>query len=513
MLKKTLSALLLGTLLMGSTPQAEAAVQNITATGEYILTLDVDSPTAAREMARERAKQAAVEKCGVFVKSYTEAQKQQITQDKIIVIAGSVLEIMNEDIKMQSSADNKTIIIHCTIQAKVDTDKIDLQKIVDDEEKVARITQQNQRIRELEQQTESLKSQVANLQEQSQRKKLTEQLDANQKFFLIAKYERDIDIYDLNNNVSGNQSMEIAQKLNTLDPQNTIAFRCMLANYRSQQDISRIETICQQVLNTNSSADMKINACVQLGDIYFSERNDRTKALIYVNQAIALAKNRYTANEIERLVNGTNVEVKDAAMTGRSNAIRELFVLKNDLEGYPPQFKAKTVVEDLQCTEYRIYDIRYKTDWSADNIAISPPSIKKKLTIRGYGCLPSNNSLIPKTFARQAAILDAYNSLFEASITNVERKQTTVPGKNGQKIRRVSLKGEGYTLESEEIIVSDENGQDKVIKDNIVTEFISDAKLVNKLYRHCRILEFKDPPDGSVEVVIEADKDILTSKN
>ena len=113
----------------------------------------------------------------------------------------------------------------------------------------------------------------------------------------------------------------------------------------------------------NSPVELSIEACAQLGDIYYNEIFDTPTAKSFVDRGIALVKKKYSRAEIERLVNGTNVEVNEFKLIGRSNTIRELYILKADIENVNPKFDAVSVMEDLTLVEDRIYNIKYRTDW------------------------------------------------------------------------------------------------------------------------------------------------------
>lgn len=359
MLRKVLLALLLCITLTASLPYAAAEVHTLTASGEYEFTVDVDSPVTAREMARERARQSAVEMTGVYVKACTESQNFHITQDKVKVIAASILEITNEDIRMQPSADNKTIRILCTIQAKVDTDKIDLQRIAEEEANKEKIAAQSQRIAELEQNTAELNQQHSTLQVQAQR---TEQ----ERQALIAKYEQYIDIYDFKarEDSPDGTPLEIAQKLIALDPENTYAFRYMISYYRDSSHLDKLKSYCEQIIHSNASPQLKINACLQLGELYYSnDEYNIALAKTYVDMGINLAKTQYSPATIDHFVNGSNATYKrtdssDLIWEGKSNPLRELYLLKNSLEEYPPSF-----VYDFVEGKEQFYNIHYKVDW------------------------------------------------------------------------------------------------------------------------------------------------------
>ena len=157
--------------------------------------------------------------------------------------------------------------------------------------------------------------------------------------------------------------MTTAEKLASVDAGNPSAFRATVYVYRHEDKIQNVVDYCREMLAANTSADISIEACAQLGDIYYNEIFDTPTAKKYVDQGIALVKKKYSKAQIEKLVNGTNVEVKNFELIGRSNTIRELYILKSDIENVNPEFDSVSVMEELELTEYRIYNIKYRTNW------------------------------------------------------------------------------------------------------------------------------------------------------
>ena len=119
------------------------------------------------------------------------------------------------------------------------------------------------------------------------------------------------------------------------------------------------------MLDANTSDEISIEACAQLGDIYYNEIFDTPTAKKYVDKGIALVKKKYSKAEIEKFVNGANVEIVMMRIVGRSNSIRELYILKSDIENVNPEFDATTVVdiEKIKLLNDRIYNIKYRTNW------------------------------------------------------------------------------------------------------------------------------------------------------
>ena len=148
-----------------------------------------------------------------------------------------------------------------------------------------------------------------------------------------------------------------------LDALNPTAFRAAIYYFREQGDLKAAMDYCQRILKTNCPPDTAIEANTQLGDMYYNEFNDKTNAKKFINAGIALVKKTYSKSVIEKFVNGTNVEIKDFKLVGKTNTIRELYILKSDIENVNPTFNEHTIMKNDYSLTDRIYNIKYRTDW------------------------------------------------------------------------------------------------------------------------------------------------------
>ena len=348
-MKKFLSALIILFALNFSLASAE--VVTVEGTGEYTVdkTLKEDINTAT-ENAREEARRRATEQAGVAVRSYSRMKNFELEEDFVETIAGAILEIFDDDVTFEPIDNGHSLKIICKIKARVDTSKVE--KFLGDKNWLKEREAKDKRILELEAELQRAKAQ----NNQSE-------FDLKQNQFLVAKYERDLDIYDFDKKINLQDMMTTAEKLAALDAGNASAFRGIVYVYRHEDKIQNVVDYCKQILDANTSADLSIEACAQLGDIYYNEIFDTPTAKKYVDMGIALVKKKYSKAEIEQLVNGTNVEISEGELVGRSNTIRELYILKSDIENVNPRFKTIATIEDLELLEDKIYDIKYRTDW------------------------------------------------------------------------------------------------------------------------------------------------------
>ena len=286
-----------------------------------------------------------------------------LVKQKITTLAGSIMKILEEHYETEIvDSQNVTVKVICKIKAEIDTDKLNPENVFQRNDQIQAISEKDKRIKELEDENQRLRNQYESASV-NQKQKIQDEFNENRRQFMIAKYEKDIDIYDFDSKINFQEMMETAQKLSDIDPQNTSAFRATIYGLRESDQMQRVMDYCNKILTSDSSPELMIEACIQLGDIYFNEYNDQAKARQYVNQGIALAKQRYSKHEIEKFVNGSTAEIKNLMLTGKSNSIRELYILKSDIEEVNPEFDSSTTIENMVVTEDRIYNIKYRTDW------------------------------------------------------------------------------------------------------------------------------------------------------
>ena len=325
-MKKFLSTLIIFFAMNFSLASAE--IVPVEGTGRYVIDKTRNETfSEATKKAREEAMRLAAEQAGVIVKSNAVMIDHELDKDIVETFLISLLENVKEFPEFDKNPEGN-LVITCRVTATVDTSKIDLEKFL-----------------ELDNPSEKAK-----LKERKQNK------------ILIAKYESELDIYNFKNKNLKN-IMSTAEKLAAVDPDNPVVFRTMVYVYLRENKIQNIIDYCEEILRTNSPVDLSIEACEQLGDIYLNDFKDNDTARKYVDKGIALVKARYTPAQIEKLVNNNDMQLVDYEFKGRTNTIRELYVLKSDIENINPSFETATTIKDLVLEEDRIFNIRYRTDW------------------------------------------------------------------------------------------------------------------------------------------------------
>ncbi|TKS60238.1 MAG: hypothetical protein EWM73_03155 [Nitrospira sp.] len=139
---------------------AFAEVQTITATHTYILG-DNDSRNDARQLCFLQAKREVLEKAESFIQSQSVVNNFELTKDQIASYSAAVLgvEIVKEDVGLSNGQTTLTL----TVKADVDIDQVNtlLAAIVADKNLADRVVQQQQQIRELEEQVQTLNSRLS----------------------------------------------------------------------------------------------------------------------------------------------------------------------------------------------------------------------------------------------------------------------------------------------------------------------------------------------------------------
>jgi len=139
---------------------AFAEVETITATHTYILG-DNDSRNDARQLCFLQAKQKVLEQAERFIQSQSVFNNFELSKDQITSYSAAVLsvEVVKEDVGLSNGQNTLTL----TVKADVDVEQVStlLAAIVGDKSVADRVAQQQQQIRELEEQVQTLNSRLS----------------------------------------------------------------------------------------------------------------------------------------------------------------------------------------------------------------------------------------------------------------------------------------------------------------------------------------------------------------
>ena len=73
-------------------PLASAEVKEYEGFGEYVMS-DFETPDVAKQRAKARAEQNAMEQAGVYVESYTKVINHQVSHDEIVTMTNGILKV------------------------------------------------------------------------------------------------------------------------------------------------------------------------------------------------------------------------------------------------------------------------------------------------------------------------------------------------------------------------------------------------------------------------------------
>lgn len=141
---------------------ALAAPQRIEGTGEAVMG-ETDTPVVVKRVALDSAYQDAVEQAGVMIINYTEVKQGLITDDDIKAISGAIVnKVKGSDRYEPIAIPGAYMKLKAYVLVDVDTDKVDLDKYLEDKKKdktaneelirmqkeIERLNQQNQQLME-----------------------------------------------------------------------------------------------------------------------------------------------------------------------------------------------------------------------------------------------------------------------------------------------------------------------------------------------------------------------------
>lgn len=101
---------------------ANAEIRTYEGFGEYAMS-DFETPSVAKERAKQRAERNAQEKAGVFVKSNTTVINQQVTEDEIEVMTSGIMKV--HSVEYDKKIDVQGFIFTAKVLVDIDTDEID----------------------------------------------------------------------------------------------------------------------------------------------------------------------------------------------------------------------------------------------------------------------------------------------------------------------------------------------------------------------------------------------------
>ena len=112
-------------LFLTSFSTANAERKTYIGVGEYVMS-DFETPDIAKQRAKARAEQNAVEQAGVYVESYTKTENSIVVKDEITAITIGILHVMDTKYSFTPLQEQGgSTIVKATIKTYVDSKQMD----------------------------------------------------------------------------------------------------------------------------------------------------------------------------------------------------------------------------------------------------------------------------------------------------------------------------------------------------------------------------------------------------
>ena len=145
------------------------------------------------------------------------------------------------------------------------------------------------------------------------------------------------------------------QELMEKDTEDIIAFKDKIRQYYwEEKNAEKASSLCAETLSCNDiNPRLSMEAWYWLADIYYNQKHNTWLARRFADRGIELAKEMYTPEQIDILVNKAT-RVNKMVVEGHFNTVQDLYILKSTIEKEP--ISVDRVGEDL-------YYMIYKTNW------------------------------------------------------------------------------------------------------------------------------------------------------
>lgn len=195
-MKKFFASICAATILL-FTPTADAEIQTYEGNGEYLMS-DFEAMPVAKERAKNRAEEDALDQAGVYVTSFSKLNAAKLTADEITAVTNTITEIVGDvnysEKLFQLTEQSTATIVAAKLTAKVDTDVItnflklnekDRVKIVEDSNRLKKAADDNDK------QVENLKRRYKETDSQAERDKIKTEINSLDKEFLAIQKLRE----------------------------------------------------------------------------------------------------------------------------------------------------------------------------------------------------------------------------------------------------------------------------------------------------------------------------------
>ena len=206
MLRKIIITAICTLAIFGNVQVSHAEIQTYEGIGEYIMS-DFETPDIAKQRAKARAEQNAVEQAGVYVKSYTRTVNNTIADDEVIAIANTIIKIIDVQYTTTPIKDSGgSFQIVAKIRATIDSTKID-EWIKQDKIRNKELVEQNKQLQndkaKLDAELVELRRKLASVSNAQEKRTLEKDIvSADRQFLANQKIEEGWRLYAEKNYIS-----------------------------------------------------------------------------------------------------------------------------------------------------------------------------------------------------------------------------------------------------------------------------------------------------------------------
>ena len=344
-------------------PIAHAEIKTYDGIGEYIMS-DFETPDIAKQRAKVRAEQNAVEQAGVYVKSYTKIVNHVVTTDEVMAIANNIIKIVDERYTITPNNDTGgSFRVNVAIKVVIDSDKID-NWLNRERQYNYELIEQNIKLQKdrdaLDKEVTLLRKQLSkgNNEDKNILKKSLEISDRN--FLSLQKLEEGNRLFEEKKYI---ESIDLCSQAIGLNEQNADAYASRGRAYGMQYNYKQAMSDFSKAIDIDSNAAIAYNGrgliYVELGnynqgvaDLYKAISINPQYAMPHNNLAIAFGKQGDYKKAMEELNKAIEIDPRlSIAYSNRGNVY-------NDLGDYEKAIVELNKAISIDAYNYKAYTIR-----------------------------------------------------------------------------------------------------------------------------------------------------------
>lgn len=257
-------------------------------TGEYIMS-DFETPDIAKQRAKARAEQHAVEQAGVYVKSYTRTVNNTLVEDEIIAIANTIIKIVDVQYTINPISDGGgSFKIVAKIWVTVDSNRID-EWLKREQKENRELVEQNKQLQvdkgKLDAELTELRKKLASVTNVQDKHKLEKEVvSADSEFLANQKIEEGCRLYNDGKHI---EAVAMFSQAVGLDENSSVAYCCRGMAYGTQGNYSQAIVDFTKAINLNPN----YTAAYSGRGLAYAYQGNLTQALSDFNKAISLNPN------------------------------------------------------------------------------------------------------------------------------------------------------------------------------------------------------------------------------